>query len=99
MAINICIVGVDGRVMIKHESKLRDQGLTRACPSHNAQLLSSSDQEIEFVQDNGCILPVPHLIALKGDASTLWPVLWDFSLLYVSGGLGLTTLLSKKRRN
>lgn len=68
------------------------QGLTRACPSHNAQLLSSPDEEMEPVQDNGCVLSVPHLIALEGDGSTLWPVLWDLIPLYVSGCLRLTTL-------
>lgn len=68
------------------------RGLTRACPSHNAQLLSSSDGEIEPIKDNGCILSVPHLIVLEGDGSTLWPVVWDLSLLYVTWGLRLTTL-------
>lgn len=75
------------------------QGLTRACPSHNAQFLSSLDAEIEPVQDNGCILPVPHLIVLEGDGSTLWPVLWDLSLFYVSGGLRLTVLCTINKDN
>lgn len=74
-------------------------GLTRACPSHNAQLLSRSDDEIEPVQDNRCILSVPHLIVLEGDGSTLWPVLWDLSLLYVSGGLRLTILYTINNDN
>lgn len=80
-------------VIIKcYRKKLWSQGLTRACPSHNAQLLSSSDEEIESVQNNGCILSVPHLIALEGDGSTLWPVLWELSLLDVPWGLRRTSL-------
>lgn len=68
------------------------QGLTRACSAHNAQLLSCLDGEIEPVQDNGCVLSVPHLIVLEGDGSTLWPVFWDFGILYVSWGLRFATL-------
>lgn len=69
--------------------------LTRTGPSHNAQLLSSLDEEIEAVQDYGSILPVPHLIVQEGDGSTLWPVFWDLSLLHMSGTLGIRTLYAR----
>lgn len=68
------------------------QGLTRAGPSHNAQLLSRLNEEIKAIQDDWCILSIPHHIVFEGDAPTARPVLWDLSLLYVLGSLRLTVL-------
>lgn len=61
--------------------------LTRTSPSNNAQLLSSLDEEIEAVEDDGSILSVPHLIVQEGDGAALWPVFWDLRLPHVSGSL------------
>lgn len=68
------------------------QGLTRAGPSHNDQLLSRLNEEIKAIQDDWCILSIPHHIVFEGDAPAARPVLWDLSLLYVLGSLRLTVL-------
>lgn len=66
--------------------------LTRACPSHNPQLLSSTNEETESVKDYRCVLPVLHFIIHEGNSSTLWPVVWNFHILYAFWSLRLANL-------
>lgn len=77
---------------IKENNTYWIQDLTRAGPSHNAQLLSRLNEEIKAIQDDWCILSIPHHKVFEGDAPTARPVLWDLSLLYVLGSLRLTVL-------
>lgn len=72
--------------------------LTRSCPSHNPELLSCFDDKIKPIKDDGCVLPVLHLIVPEGNSSFLWPALWNFHTLCMFGCLRVTTLSKTKWR-
>lgn len=71
--------------------------LTRSRPPHDPQLLPSLDGEVEAIENDRCVLAVPHLVVLEGDGSAPRPAWGDLSILNMQRSLRLTVLHSTKR--